>query len=156
MLNTLKILLITAAVYFSPATTGHAQMISDPTAWTYDVKHLGGDLYEVAFHLTLKEGWHIWSVNPGGDGLQIPPSFTFDENKSIHLDGRVLEIGKKITDRMEGIDGEVYYYSNKVNYTQVVAVTDNTKLTGKHEYQVCNDRLCLPPKTLKFSVSIKK
>jgi hypothetical protein len=132
----------------------YGQMIDDPTAWKYEVKKKSATEYQLIFHLDLKEGWHIWSLKPGGDGYQIAPSYTFDNNPKVKIKGSVTETGKKTVTRMEGIDGKVTYYSGKIDYIQDVTVTGSTKITGKHEYQVCNDRMCLPPKDKDFVFQI--
>lgn len=133
----------------------HAQIIQDPTTWSYEVKKKTGNEYELLFHLKLKEGWHIWSLTPGGDGLQISPSFKFDRNPAVKLKGTVRESGKKITGPMDGVDGDVSYFVKQVDYSQLVEVTGNVKIGGKHEYQVCDDHMCLPPKKKSFSFEIK-
>jgi len=51
---------------------------------------------------------------------------------------------------MEGIEGKVNYFSGKIEYVQDVTATGSTKITGTHQYQVCNDRMCLPPKDKDF------
>lgn len=131
-----------------------AQMIADPTTWSYEVKKKGNNEYDLIFHLGLKEHWHIYAQKPGGDGLQIPPTFSFNKNADVKLIGDVKEQGKKITKEMEGIDGLVSYYENKVDFIQTVQVTGNTKVTGSHEYQVCDESMCLPPKDKKFTFEI--
>jgi thiol:disulfide interchange protein len=140
------------AIMLAPVTG--AQIIADPTTWSYEAKKKGDNVYDIVIHLTLKEGWHIWSMKPGGDGFQIPPSFKFDKNDKISLIGKTTEKGKKITEVMDGVDGAVNYFKGTIDYTQTIKVTGNTKITGRHEYQVCDEKMCLPPKTKKFSVEI--
>ena len=60
-----------------------AQIIADPTTWTIEAKKKQGNEYEIVFNLSLKDGWHIWSLKPGGDGMQIPPSFEFKKVMSL-------------------------------------------------------------------------
>lgn len=141
------------AVCFSFA--GRAQIVQDPTTWTYEVKKKSGQQYELIFHLKLKEKWHIWSQNPGGDGMQVPPSFTFSKAGFYKTEGKIKESGKPITEEMDGVDGKVTYFHDRVDYTQLVTVTGNGKITGKHEYQVCDESMCLPPKKKSFSFEIK-
>jgi hypothetical protein len=130
--------------------------IGDPTSWTYEAKKKSGNEYEIVFHLTLKEGWHIWSVTPGGDGTLIAPSFTFDKNEKIEVKGKIKQVGKMVTETMEGIEGKVNFYNGQVDYIQTLVVKGPTKITGKHEYQVCNAVMCLPPKDRDFSMEIGK
>lgn len=132
-----------------------AQMIEDPTTWSYEVKKRSDNVYDLVFKLKLKEHWHIWSLNPGGDGLQVPPEFKVDKNSDVKLIGSVKENGKKISEEMDGVDGIVNYYLNDVTYTQTIEVKQNTIVKGKYRYQVCDESQCLAPKTKPFSVEIK-
>ena len=124
--------------------------IEDPAHWTYEAKKVNGDEYELTFKLKLDDGWHIWSLNPGGDGYEIVPSFSFD--RGVTTKSKLAEVGYAKTVLMEGVDNKVTYLSGNVLYQQVVAVKGKTVVTGEHEYQVCNDNLCLPPKKVKFEV----
>jgi hypothetical protein len=130
--------------------------IPDPTTWTYEAKKKSTNEYELIFHLELKEGWHIWSMTPGGDGTLIAPSFTFDKNAQVQLKGAVKQAGKLMTKTMEEIEGKVNIYAGKVDYIQDVVVTGKTSIKGSHEYQVCNDKMCLPPKDKNFSIEVGK
>lgn len=131
------------------------QMIEDPTTWTYEVKKKSDNKYDLIFKLKLKEHWHIWSLNPGGDGLQIPPEFNFDKNPQAKFIGTIKENGKKVSEEMDGVDGIVNYYLNTVTYTQSVEVKQNTIIKGTYRYQVCDETQCLAPKTKPFSFEIK-
>lgn len=142
-----------AVVLVSRSSSG--QMIQDPTTWKYEVKKKSATEYQLVFHLDLKAGWHIWSLKPGGDGYEIMPSFTFDKIDNVKMKGDFTEKGKKTVTKMEGIDGKVSYLSGKIDYIQNVTVTSKAKITGKHQYQVCNDRMCLPPKDKDFVFEIK-
>ena len=139
--------------------TVKAQMIEDPTTWKYEVKKKSAYEYQLIFHLDIKAPWHIWSMKPGGDGFQVVPSFTFTDNKKVMLKGKPVEKGKPTTTKMEGVDGMVTYFSGKVDYIQDVVVKDNkasVQIKGSHEYQVCNDKMCLPPKDKDFVFEIPK
>ncbi len=147
----LLLLLLTLAFSFP----GMAQIIADPTTWTYGVKEKSAGKYEVLFRLKLKEKWHIWSLEPGGDGLQVPPSFTFEPQPGLKVLGSVTEKGAtKHTGPMDGVDGIVNYFEGSVTYTQNIEAKAGMKLTGSHKYQVCDDKMCLAPKNKKFSVQI--
>lgn len=153
MLNKLRVLLFAiAGLLFSVNLS--AQKIEDPTKWTYEIKKTGDNTYQLIVHLKLQEHWHIWSMNPGGDGFQIPPSFEYDKNPKVQLIGKTAENGKKYTEEMDGVDGAVSYYKDKVDYVQEIKVTGNTDIKMKHEFQVCDDEKCLPPTIRKHTFSI--
>jgi hypothetical protein len=131
--------------------TLRAQGMKDPTHWTYEVKRVAGNDYELNFTLGLEEGWHIWAIDVGGDGLQVVPTFKFTPNKAAQLKGNIREEGNKMTAEMDGVEGKVSYYSNKVVYSQYVKAAAGTTIKGTHQYQICNDVLCLAPKQVPFS-----
>jgi DsbC/DsbD-like thiol-disulfide interchange protein len=137
------------------SNTLYAQELKDPTIWTYEVKKMGNNEYQLIFNLKLDKGFHIWALNPGGDGFQVVPSFTFEDNKSVKLIGGIREQGKMITETMEGIEGEVIFFSDVVHYVQTVTANAGTIIKGTHEYQVCNDMMCLPPTDKEFTFSLK-
>ena len=149
----LKSFALFAALLFMSAYS-FAQM-EDPTSWKYEVKKKSATEYDLIFHLTLKPKWHIWSLKPGGDGMEIAPSFVWDKNAKVKVSGPVTEKGTPIVTAMEGIDGKVTYFSGTVDYVQPVTVTGNTKIKCTHTYQVCNDMMCLPPKDKVFVFDIK-
>ncbi len=134
-----------------------AQMIADKSKWTYEARHKQGakDIYELVLHLSLPDGWHIYSLKPGGDGMEMPPEFKFDKNPAVTLVGDLKEKGKLISEKMEGIDGIVNMYKGKVDYVQDAKISVNTIIKGTYTYQICNDQMCLPPVTKSFSISIK-
>jgi hypothetical protein len=129
-----------------------AQIVKDPTTWTVETKKTGTNTYDVIFHLKLQPIWHIWSLNPGGDGYQVSPEFKIT---GVKLNGNVKEKGKLIKSKVEGIDGVVNYYSTSVDYVQSITATNMPKISGSYKYQVCTDKMCLPPKTKKFEVVLK-
>ena len=137
------------------AQEGVAPRLEDPTLWTYEVKPLDKNEYNLVFNVEMIEGWHVFSQEPGDEFL-IPPTFSFEDNKAIALIGEVQEYGKLIASTFEGLDDTIRYFEGNVQFIQRIKFAgEATSVTGTHRYQVCNDRLCLPPvtKTFKFTVS---
>lgn len=146
--------ILLVAFFLLGSNLSKAELTKDPTTWTYEVKKTGEGKYNLIFHLKLKEHWHIWSMNPGGDGLQIPPSFVFKKNNDFTLKGKTTEAGAKKTETMDGVDGPVSFFENKVDYTQSIEALNNQKIRGTLEYQVCDESMCLPPTKKSFSFEI--
>jgi thiol:disulfide interchange protein DsbD len=131
-----------------------AQIVKDPTTWAISAKKKQGNQYEIVFSLKLKTGWHIWALKPGGDGLQVPPEFKFAKNADLTLSGAVKEKGHPVTGLMDGVDGTVTYFHDEVTYIQLATIARNTKITGTYMYQVCDDKMCLPPKEVPFALTV--
>jgi len=134
-----------------------AQKVADPTKWDYELKKLSWNTYEVIFHVTLKPGWHIFSLQPGDESI-VPPSFHFENNPNVSFDGKVEQRGKLITAKLEGIDKPVNYFESKVDFVFKMKLLNRKPLkvvTGDQHYQVCNDKLCIPPVWNNFVFELK-
>jgi hypothetical protein len=147
---------IVAAILLLESFSARAQIqpqtpVEDPSSWSYQAKKVKDSEYEIVYKLNLKEGWHIWSLTPGGDGYEIVPSFNLDQ--SIIVKSPLTEKGHAMTVLMEGMENKVTYLSGEVEYKQTVAVKGD-KIKGEHEYQVCNDSMCLPPTKKKFEINL--
>lgn len=149
-MRTFLLLILLSAFSF----TSISQIIKDPTHWSFELKKLDNNEYEVKIHCKLDEGWHLWSMDPGGDGMLVPPSFTFDKNKDIELIGSVKESGKRIDKEFPGTDGITHFYEKEVHYTQKIKVKNNTILKGNVNYQTCDHVQCLKPEDKAFSLPI--
>ncbi len=154
MIKALKIALL---VWIGLLTTAsvHGQMVQDGSKWTLEAKKVTGDKYQLILHLRLPDKWHIYSFTPGGDGMEIPPLVKFEKNDKVKFIGQVNEHGKLLSEKMEGIDGIVNMYKGKVDYTQQATISGNTKIICSYSYQICDDKMCLPPKDASISVIIK-
>ena len=131
-----------------------AQM-ENPVKWTYSAKKIKGNMYELHMTATLEPKWHIYSQDIKGDG-PVPTSFTFDKNPLVKTDGAVAEVGKLEKDFDKNFNMTLKYYGNKVDFVQRVKLKSavNTFAKGKVTYMVCNDKKCLPPKDVPFSIKI--
>lgn len=142
--------------FFSVAAfSGNAQSVIDPTTWTYEAKRISNTEFDLIFHAELEEGWHIFSQKPGDEYL-IPPKFNFVSAKNYKLTGAVNELGTLLEEKLEIAEKPIRYYERSVDFVQRIVVRgDIKKVSGHHEYQVCNDRLCLPPRTKDFTFQLR-
>src|SRR5690606_29618529 len=90
-------------------------MIEDPTVWNFEAKHIQGEEYEIQFQVIVNEDYHIYALEPGGDGAFLPPSFEIEPNPIYEATGPLGERGKKISEHIEDI-GTVFYYKEAVYY----------------------------------------
>ena len=71
------------------------------------------------------------------------------------MKGKITQKGKALTTIMDGVDGKITYYTGKVDYTQTVSVSSPGRISGTHKYQVCSEKVCLPPKDKDFVFDIR-
>jgi thiol:disulfide interchange protein len=132
--------------------TGHTQFVKDPTVWTFEAKKKQGNNYDLIFHVNVKDGWHVYSLDPGGDGTQPPPEFHLKPAPFYKLVGKMKESGKRVSEHIEELDITINYFT-KVDFIQSVEITGNGKITGKYSYMTCKES-CLPTKTKPFIFEI--
>jgi len=129
----------------------------NPVSWTFGVKKVDDNTFEVHMTATIQKGWHLYSQEQPEDAIAVPTSFTITANPLFKLDGKIKEIGKmeKFTDKQLGLSAN--QYSNTVDFVQLVRLkgTAKTSVSGNVEYQTCDDKKCLPPKTVNFSIALK-
>ena len=132
----------------------HAQ---SPVSWSFNSKKISEQTYEVHLVANIQSGWHLYSQEQPSDAIAIPTSVSINNNPLLKLDGKVREVGnmEKFTDKNLGISA--HQYSNKVDFVQVVKVKSNarTNVSGSVEFQTCDDKKCLPPKTVNFDIALK-
>ncbi len=143
---------ITVFIFF---TALHAQ-VQDPVKWNYTAVKKSGKDYLVTISATLGPGWHIYSMNTPNGG-PVATTFNFKRNPLLVINGKTTETGALSTvhDDIFGVD--VKYYSETVTFTQPVKLKSavKTNLSGTIKYMVCNDKMCLPPKTVPFNIQIQ-
>lgn len=129
----------------------------NPVTWTFSAQKKGDKMYEIQMKATIQDSWHLFSQVQPEDAIAVPTSFTLNPNPLFKLEGKITESGKmeKYTDKTLGISAN--QYSSSVVFVQKVKMKANVKtnLTGSVEYQTCDDKKCLPPKKILFSIALK-
>jgi hypothetical protein len=135
--------------------TANAQL--SPVTWSFTSKKISDKVYEIHLTARIQPGWHLYSQEQPDDALAIPTSFTVNPNPLFVKDGKIKEVGKmeKMKDEVLGVSAN--QYSNTVDFVQKIKVKANVKtnFSGKVEYQTCDDKKCLPPKTVNYSIALK-
>jgi DsbC/DsbD-like thiol-disulfide interchange protein len=138
------------------APAGIMAQIKNPVKWNYSAKKLSAGKYELRMTAILEKGWHIYSQNTP-EGGPVPTTFTFTKNPLVTLTGPIKEVGKLESHFEKLFDVDVKQYSDKVDFVQTVTVkgTVKTNMAGNVEYILCNDKECLPPKKVDFSIALQ-
>ena len=136
---------------------GAAAQTTSPVAWSFSSKKLAQGLYEVYLVADIRPGWHLYAQDQPADAIAQPTTFSFAKNPLLQFDGKVREMGKLEKFRDPKLDVSANQYSNKVQFVQKVKVLGKatTAVSGKLEFQTCDDEKCLPPKSVSFSIALK-
>lgn len=128
--------------------------IENPVKWDYKTFKTGDKKFNVRISATIAPGWHLYAQE-AGEGPE-PTTVTFFPNPLIKLDGRVKEEGKLKKEYDKNFETELKYFENRVDFVQEIKLkaAAATVVKGNITYMVCNDRKCLPPKTVPFAIKV--
>ena len=128
----------------------------NPVTWTFTSKKLQNGNFEIHMTATLEKGWHLYSQDQPEDAIAMPTTFTLTSNPLIEVMGKIREEGKMEKFHDRELDLSANQYSKTVNFVQTVKLKGKVKtsFTGSVEYQTCDDKKCLPPKTVNFKVAL--
>ncbi len=128
--------------------------IENPVKWTYTAKKIKGDLYELHMTAVLEGKWHIYAQE-AGEG-PVPTAFAFDKNPLIKTNGAITEAGKLEKEYDPNFKSTLKFYTGKVDFVQKIQLKAPvaTMAKGKITYMVCNDKKCLPPRDVDFTIKI--
>jgi len=127
--------------------------INNPVIWAYSAKKIADKTYELHITAIIDGNWHLYAQDTG-DGPAT--TFTVTPNPLLSFDGRVKEIGKLEKSFDKNFNSVLKYYEKKVDFVQKVKVKSSvaTVVKGTVNFTVCNDRLCLPPRDVPFTINV--
>ncbi len=134
--------------------SGNAQL--NPISWSFTAKKTGDKKYEIHMKATIQNNWHLYSQSQPADAIAIPTTFVINANPLFTLDGKIKEVGKieRMKDATLGVSAN--QYSNTVDFVQKIKLKVNAKtsFSGTVEYQTCDDKKCLPPRTVRYNIAL--
>ena len=145
------------AILFSMFLLGTAVVSAQsPVTWSFTSKKLADNSYEIRMTATMDKGWHLYSQTQPDDAVAMPTTFTITTNPLIEVVGKIKEVGNMQKFHDKQLDLSANQYSEKVEFVQTVKLKGKVKtsFSGSVEYQTCDDKKCLPPKTVNFKVAL--
>jgi thiol:disulfide interchange protein DsbD len=139
-----------------------AQGVMDPISWSLAVHPAGvtpkpGETVTLALTATIDEGWHLYAIKlePGGP---VPTSITVPDGQPFTAAGDIVE--PLPSSSFDGNFNKILeYHETKAAFGVPVKSAIATP-TGKHtarvtaSYQTCNDRLCLPARSVTVTTEV--
>ena len=128
----------------------------NPVTWTFTSRKVTDNSYEIHMTATIEKGWHLYSQTQPDDAVAGPTVFTITSNPLIELVGKIKEDGKLEKFHDKELEISANQYSKTVNFVQTIKLKGKVKtsFSGSVEFQTCDDKKCLPPKTVNFKVAL--
>jgi len=143
-------------------TVSFAQAPVQPVTWSTSTSAKGelkrGSRVTLDLSADIQEGWHVYGLNqaPGGP---TPLHVAVDENDIVQSGGALSSTKPvKQHDRAFDLDTETYTHSFVLHLPVEVkqhAIIGNRSVPVSVRLQACNDRVCLPPKTVRLAVPVE-
>lgn len=147
-----KLLLFAAGLFLSLSASSQ---ILKPVKWSYAAKKTSATEATLFIKATIEDGWHIYSQNMA-DGGPVKTTFTFPVSKAYKLVGKTVE-PKPVTKFEKSFGMNVSYFEKSAIFQQKIKLTAaNPTVKGSLEFMVCDDKQCLPPETVEFSILLTK
>src|SRR5690349_1441004 len=99
------------AGFLMVAFTSKEQKSENPVSFKYEVKNVGGNMYEVKIIAQIEDPWHIYSQYTPTDGPSLPTHISFSKNPLVEIVGKPEEKGKLITKHEDVLDVTLKYFN---------------------------------------------
>ena len=147
-----KITLVLSMVLFTIA--GAFAQIEKPVTWSYVAKKVNKTEAVLYLKASIDSKWQIYSQNVKSGG-PVKTTFAFSPSKDFSLVGKTTE-PKAIVKYEDTFKMNVSYFENQVIFQQKIKLNKGTTIVkGRVEFMTCNDRQCLPPEEVEFSIPVK-
>lgn len=124
----------------------------DPVTWNVHLKKIDDNTFQVIAEAEMRDGFHIWALDAGGDGSLINTGIVVDDELDW-VEDQWQSNKPPRSETYEFIEGRVNYFEKQVQLSRTFkAKAVPANVTGTVTYQSCNETMCLPPKDHIFSL----
>lgn len=142
---------------FAPGAT--AQGTQNPVQWTASIGNRptpirAGESFDVLATATIADGWHLYAIDQTAGG-PIPTRVSLPDGQAFTLNGAVKE--PPPTAKFDpNFNLETRFFEKHVEFVVPVKLAAGTppgasSVNVDVRYQACNDKLCMPPRTVHLS-----
>lgn len=116
-----------------------------------------GQVAQLTITAKIKTGFHI-QANPASDEFLVPTTLTMQASEGLVPGKPVYPPGRSY--KLKGAMEDLLTYEDEVTIWLPVKVMDsaptgNVSLTGKLDFQPCDDRKCLFPRSVPIIIPLK-
>jgi hypothetical protein len=103
---------------------------------------------------TIDPHWHVYSSKTEKNAGPIPVSVILEKNKCYVQAGKPKENGTPVRLFDPNFDAFVFQFENSYMLEIPLKIKKASTLKGVVNYMVCDDKMCLPPIDVPFSIQV--
>ena len=129
--------------------------VLEPVAWSFGSEKTGDNKFDIVMTAEIDNGWHLYAMDIA-EGGPIATSFTFEEPSGYTLEGKPVAIDKPEVKFDNSFGMDIGMHSVRAGFRQKITVTQYpAAVKGFVTFMSCDDKQCLPPRDVEFSLVIK-
>jgi len=128
---------------------------SGPISWKFSAASSADGNILVSLQANCEEGWHIYALTLPRDDGPFPTVVRMTSDKAYNASAPVQEpLPVEVDD--PNFQMKVRYHTGSPVFTVPIKRTSEGafEVKGEVEFMSCNDKTCLPPQVVKFTVPI--
>ena len=129
--------------------------VLEPVTWSFSTEKTGENKFDIVMTAEIDNGWHLYAMDTAKGG-PIATSFTFEEPSGYALEGKPVATDKPEVKFDNSFGMDVGMHSVRAGFRQKITVTQYpATVKGFVTFMSCDDKQCLPPRDIEFSLVIK-
>ncbi len=128
--------------------------VLEPVTWSFGSEKTADNKFDIVMTADIDNSWHLYAMDIA-EGGPIATSFTFEEPAGYTLEGKPVAIDKPEVKFDNSFGMDIGMHSVKAEFRQKITVNQYpATVKGFVTFMSCDDKQCLPPRDVEFSVVI--
>ncbi len=134
---------------------GAFSQIKTPIKWNNKVEMTSAKEGDFVFVVTVDQGWHLYGFNLPEGGPKST-NIIFDKNDNVELIGSIVPSIPPVEKVDPIFSLQLSWWDSNVTFKQKFRLKDDVKttITGRIEFQGCNNESCIAPTKEVFSLEV--
>ncbi|MEY4350046.1 MAG: hypothetical protein RL078_88 [Bacteroidota bacterium] len=143
----MRVAFLTLVIFSFISICGFSQ---EKIQWTFSLN----DSRCIEAKAQIETGWHLYSMHINPDAGPVPTQISLEKNKAFQLTEAWMEKGELIEKFEPNFGATVKYFENQYSLFAPVHIKKASVIKGELTYMLCDDKRCLPPKTIPFEIAV--
>ncbi|MDQ3800098.1 MAG: hypothetical protein M3384_11635, partial [Acidobacteriota bacterium] len=134
-------------------------LAQNPAKWSLESDAKGkslkaGEKFKAALRAEIEDGWHLYALEQP-EGGPIATTVKVAENVPFIIEGKIATTPEPVTEFDPNFNIDTKFFAKQAQFNLSLQATADAAraddLAINVRFQLCNDTICLPPKTVKVT-----